>query len=122
MGVGTSRTLRSGATVCTVPVLNGSRPARDVDIVRLASIYDVDDDLLLASAQAVADYRGVHLTPVGPILAGYGSISQPKWAAWRRKEGLEHICEQSLDAHVAATAVVLDSVFARGRAAGHQSS
>lgn len=86
-----------------------------VDIVRLAALYDIDDDLLLASAQAVADYRGVHLTPAGPILAGYGSISQPKWAAWRRKEGLEHICDRSLDAQIAATVAVLDPVFARGR-------
>jgi hypothetical protein len=88
-----------------------------VDIVRLASIYDVDHDLLLASAQAVADYRGAHLIPVGPMLTGYGSISQPKWAAWRRKEGLEDICDESLDAQVAATATVLDPFFARGRAA-----
>lgn len=84
-------------------------------------MYDIDDDLLLASAQAVADFRGVHLTPVGPILAGYGSISQPKWAAWRRKEGPEHICDQSLDAQIAATAAVLDPVFARGRTAAPKS-
>ena len=88
-----------------------------VDIVRLASIYDVDDDLLLTSAQAVADYRRINLTPVGPMLAGYGSTSQPKWAAWRRKERLENICDKSFDAQVAAVAAVLDPVFARGRAA-----
>jgi len=87
-----------------------------VDIVRLAETYDVDEDLLLASAQAVADYRGVDLNPVGSMLDGYGSTSQPKWAAWRRKEGFEDICEDSLDAQVAAAAAVLDPVFARGRA------
>lgn len=84
-----------------------------VDIVRLAETYDVDEDLLLASAQAVADYRGVDLKPVGPMLDGYGSISQPKWAAWRHKEGFEDICEESLDAQGAAAAAVLDPVFAR---------
>lgn len=88
-----------------------------VDIVRLAAMYDTDDELLLASAQAVADYRGVDLTAVGPMLAGYGSTSQPKWAAWRRKEGLEDICDQSLDVQVAAVAAVLDPVFTRGRSA-----
>ncbi len=87
-----------------------------VDIVRLAKTYDIDEDLLLASAQAVADYRGVDLNPVGSMLDGYGSTSQPKWAAWRRKEGFEDICEDSLDAQVAAAAAVLDPVFARGRA------
>jgi hypothetical protein len=86
-----------------------------VDIVRLAGIYDVEDDLLLASAQAVADYRGVDLKPVGPMLDGYGSISQPKWAAWRRKEGFEDICDENLDVQVAAVGAVLDPVFARGR-------
>lgn len=86
-----------------------------VDIVRLAEIHDVDDDLLLASAQAVADYRGVDLKPIGSMLDGYGSISQPKWEAWRRKEGFEDICDESLDAQVAATAAVLNPVFARGR-------
>jgi len=86
-----------------------------VDIVRLAEIYDVDDDVLLASAQAVADHRGVELKPVGSMLDGYGSISQPKWAAWRRKEGFEEICDESLDVQVAAAAAVLDPVFARGR-------
>jgi len=86
-----------------------------VDIVRLAEIYDIDDDLLLASAQAVADHRGVDLKQVASMLHGYGSISQPKWAAWRRKEGFEDICDESLDVQVAAVAAVLDLVFARGR-------
>ncbi len=88
-----------------------------VDIVCLASIYDVDDGLPLASAQAVADCRGVHLRLVGPMLAGYGTISQLKWAAWCCREGLGHICDQSVDAQFTATAAVLDPVFARGRAA-----
>lgn len=86
-----------------------------VDIVRLAEIHDIDDDLFLASAQAVADYRGIALTPVGPMLEGYGRISQPKWAAWRRKEGFEDICHESLAAQVTAVAAVLDPVFADGR-------
>jgi len=85
-----------------------------VDIVRLAEIYDVDEDLLVASAQAVAYFRGVDLKPVGSMLDGYGRIAQPKWAAWRRKEGFEDICDESLDAQVAAAAAALDPAFARG--------
>lgn len=88
-----------------------------VDIVRLAEIYDIDADLLFASSQAVADYRGVELRRISPMLDGYGAISQPKWAAWRRKEGFEDICNASLDVQVAAVATVLDPVFARGRVA-----
>ena len=86
-----------------------------VDIVRLAEIYDIDDDLLHASSQAVADHRGVDLKPISSTFDGYGAISQPKWAAWRRKEGLEAICDESLDAQVGAVAAILDAVFARGR-------
>ena len=63
-----------------------------------------------------SDYRGVDLKSVGSMLAGSGSIFQPKWAAWRRKEGFEDICDESLDVQVGAVAAVLDPVFARGRA------
>jgi hypothetical protein len=92
-----------------------------VDIVRLAETYAIDEDLLLASAQAVADHRGVDLKPVGSMLDGYGSISQPNWAAGRRKEGFEDICEESLDAQVAAAAAALDPAFARGHTTARKS-
>jgi len=55
----------------------------------------------------------VTLEPVGPLLDGYGKIAQAKWAAWRRKEGLEDICDEGLDTQVAAVAAILDPVFAR---------
>ncbi len=57
-----------------------------IDIVRLAEEYSLDQDLLLESALAVARYRGVTLSPISAVVAGYGAIGQVKWAAWRRKE------------------------------------
>lgn len=84
-----------------------------VDIVQLAR-NGVDADELLRSARAVARYRGVMLEPVGPHLIGYGEVGQAKWAAWRRKEGLEAVCEASLDEQMELVALSLDPVFALG--------
>lgn len=84
-----------------------------VDIVRLAQEYGLDQDLLLEAAQAVARYRNVTLGPVAAVVIGYGALGQVKWAAWRRKEGLEDLSEESLDAQMAKVAGVLDPVFSR---------
>lgn len=84
-----------------------------VDIVALAR-QGVDPDELLRSARAVARHRGITLEPVAPHLAGYGAVAQAKWAAWRRKEHLESICEENLDDQVALVVEVLDPVFVRG--------
>ena len=84
-----------------------------VDIVQLAR-HGIDPDELLRSARAVAQHRGVVLEPVAPHLAAYGEVSQAKWAAWRRKEQLESVCEEQLDDQIALVAACLDSVFAHG--------
>lgn len=84
-----------------------------VDIVQLAR-QGLDTDEFLRSAQAVARYRGVTLEPIAPHVAGYGQIGQAKWAAWRRKERLEEVCEADLDDQMALVASYLDPVFSRG--------
>ncbi|MDH8660753.1 nucleotidyl transferase AbiEii/AbiGii toxin family protein, partial [Klebsiella pneumoniae] len=48
-----------------------------VDIVQLDR-RGIDDDELLRSARAVAQYRGATLEPVAPHLAGYGAVAQAK--------------------------------------------
>jgi hypothetical protein len=35
-----------------------------------------------------------------------------KWAAWRRKESLQSVAEEDLDAQVARVARILDPLFA----------
>ena len=84
-----------------------------VDIVQLAR-QGIDSDGLLRSARAVARYRGVPLEPIAPHVVGYGQIGQAKWAAWRRKERLETVCEADLDEQMALVASYLDPVFSRG--------
>lgn len=82
-----------------------------VDIVQLFESFAIDPDALLASARAVAAHRGVRLGPVAGVLAGYRGVSQPKWAAWRRKEALEDICAEQLDEQVERVAALLDPYF-----------
>ncbi|WP_454296060.1 hypothetical protein [Salana multivorans] len=67
----------------------------------------------------MARYRGVPLGPIAPIVVGYGPIGQARWAAWRRKERLEDICEADLDQQMALVASYLDPVFGRGDAEPH---
>ncbi|MBB2890972.1 nucleotidyl transferase AbiEii/AbiGii toxin family protein [Flexivirga oryzae] len=84
-----------------------------VDIVQLAR-QGTDTDELLRSARAVARYRGVTLEPIAPYVVGYGQVGQTKWAAWRRKERLEAVCEADLDEQMALVASYLDPVFRPG--------
>jgi hypothetical protein len=74
----------------------------------------LDRNLLLDSARAVARYRKVTLRPVADSVAGYGAASQAKWAAWRRKERLEDVCEPDLDDQMLEVIAVLDPVFSLG--------
>jgi len=84
-----------------------------IDIVQLAK-QGLDRNLLLDSARAVARYRKVTLRPVADSVAGYGAASQAKWAAWRRKERLEDVCEPDLDDQMLEVIAVLDPVFSLG--------
>ena len=81
-----------------------------VDIVTLGEA-GVDRAQLQQAVRAVAAYRGVELSAIGPVLEGYGDLSQPKWAAWRRRERLEDVCEANLDDQIVRVAAILDPVF-----------
>lgn len=82
-----------------------------VDIVQLCG-QGFDPHELRRSAEAVARYRGVTLEPVSPHLKGHGATEQAKWAAWRRKEHLEEVCEAQLADQVTLVARFIDPVFA----------
>jgi len=85
-----------------------------IDIVQLANEHGVDNDVLLDAARAVARYRQVVLRPVAPSVEGYADVGQVKWAAWRRKEGVEDMSEENLDDQMAKVIAILDPVFASG--------
>ena len=84
-----------------------------VDIVTLDGA-GLDFGQLLDASRAVADYRDVSLAPIGPAVEGYGAVGQAKWAAWRKKEQLESVCEENLDDQMVRVAAVLDPVFGQG--------
>lgn len=84
-----------------------------VDIVAL-SRRGIDAEELLRAARAVALHRGVVLEPVAPHLASYDVTAQAKWAAWRRKEQLEAVCERDLNDQIALVIAYLDDVFSQG--------
>lgn len=84
-----------------------------VDIVALGRA-GLDAEALLEAVRAVSDYRGIELKPITPLLEGYGAVGQSKWAAWRRKEKLESVCEENLDEQIIRVAAILDPVFSQG--------
>ena len=88
-----------------------------IDIVRLAEECGLDSDLLLEAAQAIARYRQITLGPIAAVVVGYGALAQAKWAAWRRKEGLEDMSEADLDDQMTRVAAVLDPVFNKAQRA-----
>jgi len=84
-----------------------------VDIVTLDGA-GLDSGRLLDASRAVAAFREVTLTPIGPVVEGYGAVGQAKWAAWRKKEGLESVCDENLDDQMLRVAAILDPIFAQG--------
>ncbi|MGL4742907.1 MAG: nucleotidyl transferase AbiEii/AbiGii toxin family protein [Dermatophilaceae bacterium] len=89
-----------------------------VDIVELDRRYDVSRAALEASVRAVAAHRGVDVRPITPIISGYGVVGQRKWAAWRRKTGVQALSEELLDDQMTLVARVLDDPFAAIQSAG----
>ena len=83
-----------------------------VDIDQLCQA-GFDPQELLRSATAVADYRGVTLRPLAPLLKGYGALYQAKWAAWRRKEQLDDRTEANLDDQITRVAAWIDPILGR---------
>lgn len=59
------------------------------DVWTLSRVHPIDGRQLHSAITAVADHRGVHLSPLRIILDGYPTLAQAKWAAWRRKQKLD---------------------------------
>lgn len=82
-----------------------------VDIVQVGRNYQLDHDELARSVTAVAKYRNVVLEPAAPLLVGYGALAQRKWEAWRKKAGVEALCEESLDDQMRLVCAIVDPIF-----------
>ncbi len=62
-----------------------------LDLYVLIRRHAVDAQTLRTSMQHVAGYRGVPLSPLKPVLAGFPEIAQSRWIAWLRKQRLESL-------------------------------
>jgi predicted nucleotidyltransferase component of viral defense system len=62
-----------------------------LDLYVLVRRHPVDAKTLRASMQHVAQYRGLTMAPLRPVLAGYPDIAQSRWLAWLRKLRLDTI-------------------------------
>jgi hypothetical protein len=83
-----------------------------VDIVQVGRNYQLDHDELVRAVTAVAKYRDVALEPAAPMLEGYGAVAQRKWEAWRKKAGVEALCEEDLDEQMRLVCAIVDPAFA----------
>lgn len=59
------------------------------DVVELSRRHRFDSQTLNRSVRSVIRFRRVAVTSLADVLAGYDSLGQPGWAAWRRRNGLE---------------------------------
>jgi hypothetical protein len=88
------------------------------DMYLLTRRHSVGGSELCDSVQAVARHRHTALRPLADVLAGYGNIGQPKWAAWRTKQQLTDRVPEQFQEVVSASASFADPAIS-GAAAGH---
>lgn len=73
------------------------------DIWTLSHRHPVAGSDLQRAIREVAQGRSAALAPLTEILDGYAELAQARWAAWRRRGGVNHLPEQFI--------VVLDGVL-----------
>jgi len=56
-----------------------------LDVAILADRFEFRAGDVIKASMQVAAHRGVELRALRPVMDGYSSIGQAKWAAWRRK-------------------------------------
>lgn len=101
----------------------GTTSTRWRDLLDVAALSDryifAAADVKEATVQ-VAQYRGVELSSIRELLDGYGQDGrQARWAAWRGKQKVEHLCEKDLDAQVERVLTFIDPVL-DGSVGDHQ--
>lgn len=67
------------------------------DIWTLSHRHPVAGSDLQRAIREVAQGRGAVLAPLTEILDGYAELAQTRWAAWRRRNVLDHLPEQFID-------------------------
>ncbi|WP_045875878.1 nucleotidyl transferase AbiEii/AbiGii toxin family protein [Pseudofrankia sp. DC12] len=89
-----------------------------VDIATITTHTTIIGTDLAQALQIVADHRRLTLTPLAPLLAGFGAYAQPKWRAWRRRQRLEATTPELFDDLVTTCCALADPII-RGEATHH---
>ena len=82
-----------------------------VDLHRIIRSRRLPGAQLVASTRLVADYRLATLAPLRDVLDGYGSVAQPRWAAWRTKQKLDDEAPEHIDEIVDSLVEFADPVL-----------
>jgi hypothetical protein len=61
------------------------------DVYTLSRNRPIEGAQLHSSLLTVADHRQARMIPLSRALQGLAGTAQPKWAAWRRKQRMEHL-------------------------------
>lgn len=61
------------------------------DVYTLSRGHPIDGTQLRSSLLTVAAHRQARMIPLSRALQGLAGTAQPKWAAWRRKQRMEHL-------------------------------
>jgi hypothetical protein len=67
------------------------------DVWTLSGKHPAYGDQLQTAIAHVADHRNAELSPLRELLQGYPEMAQSKWAAWRRKQKLDHLPQEFSD-------------------------
>lgn len=82
-----------------------------VDLYRLTRGRSMAGTQLIASTRIVAEHRVATLAPLGTVLAGFGDVAQPRWAAWRTKQKLQDESPERIDDLVDSLVGFADPIF-----------
>ncbi|MCL2736554.1 MAG: nucleotidyl transferase AbiEii/AbiGii toxin family protein [Propionibacteriaceae bacterium] len=61
------------------------------DVYILIRLHQVDGTSLHRACAEVVSHRNTPLEPLADTLEGFAGLAQAKWAAWRRRQGFEHL-------------------------------
>ena len=81
------------------------------DIYQLTATHAMTAGETRGAVREVAAHRKVEPEPLGPLLAGYDSIGQPKYRAWRRRMALDDRLPDDFGVLVAAACRFLDPLL-----------
>lgn len=88
------------------------------DVYLLTRRHPIHGSALAYAVRRVAEHRGIDSVPLHDVLDGYARLAQSRWAAWRRKYGLEDRLPESFASVLEAILEFSDAAIT-GAVGGH---